>query len=176
MQDKPALARRLAAVVFIDIVGYSKLMERDEQRTHERWMSLRLNVVEPRVKQRLGGVIKSTGDGLLLEFADASAAVAFALDMQRHLASLPSEHGEEPLQLRISANIVNIIPERDDVYGDGVNIAARILAFADPGGIVISASVRTRFCGQLKYQMADLGFLTVKNVERRDPRVQNCAT
>ena len=167
MQDKPALARRLAAVVFIDIVGYSKLMERDEQRTHERWMSLRLNVVEPRVKQRLGGVIKSTGDGLLLEFASASAAVAFALDMQRHLASLPSEHGEEPLQLRISANIVNIIPERDDVYGDGVNIAARILAFADPGGIVISASVEDQICGQLKYQTADLGFLTVKNVERR---------
>jgi adenylate cyclase len=163
----PALLRRLAAVVFIDVVGYTKLMEFDEVGTHQRWMTLRQSEIEPRVKERSGAIVKSTGDGLLLEFPSAREAVDFALDVQRHLASSRSSYETAPLQTRMAANIVDIIPERDDIYGDGVNIAARLLAFADPGGIVISASLEEQVRGQLAYRTADLGFLTVKNVERR---------
>ena len=163
----PALSRRLAAVVFIDVVGYTKLMELDEAGTHQRWMGLRQREIEPRVKSRNGAVVKSTGDGVLIEFPSAREAVGFALDVQRHLASRHGGDDTSPLQIRMAANIVDVIPERDDIYGDGVNIAARLLAFADPGGIVISASLEEQVRGQLAYRTADLGFLTVKNVERR---------
>ena len=154
-------------MVFIDVVGYTKLMELDEAGTHQRWMTLRQSEIEPRVNERSGAVVKSTGDGLLLEFSSAREAVGFALDVQRHLASSGSGDEIAPLQIRMAANIVDAIPERDDIYGDGVNIAARLLAFADPGGIVISASLEEQVRGQLAYRTADLGFLTLKNVERR---------
>ena len=132
--------RRIAATVFIDVVGSSRLMGSDEAGTHERWMSMRTDVIEPRVASSGGEVIKSTGDGLLLEFENPVDAVSFALGMQHHLAEMSSD-GNEALQLRMSANVGDIIAERDDIYGDGVNIASRLQEFAGPGGVVISGTV-----------------------------------
>jgi adenylate cyclase len=158
--------RRIAATVFIDVVGYSRLMGSDEAGTHERWMSMRTDVIEPRVASSGGEVIKSTGDGLLLEFENPVDAVSFALGMQHHLAEMSSD-GDEALQLRMSANVGDIIAERDDIYGDGVNIASRLQEFAGPGGVVISGTVHDQVKEKLRYQAADLGFLTLKNIERR---------
>src|SRR5262249_3485368 len=129
--DKGRPKRRTAATVFIDVVGYSRLMGRDEAGTHRRWMSMRADVIEPRVAERGGEVIKSTGDGLLLEFGSPIDAVGFALDTQRDLAATSLGHAED-LQLRMSANFGDIIAESDDIYGDGVNIAARLQEFAAP--------------------------------------------
>ena len=157
---------RFAAVSFIDVVGYSRLMERDQPGTHRRWMSMRGNVIEPRVELGGGKVIKSTGDGLLLEFENEFSAVNFALGVQHYLGKLASEESE-PLQLRISVNVGDIIAEKDDIYGDGVNIAARLQEFAGSGGVVISGTVHDRARKLLNYHAADLGFLTLKNIEQR---------
>jgi adenylate cyclase len=164
--DKGQPKKRIAATVFIDVVGYSRLMGRDEAGTHRRWMSMRADVIVPRVAARGGEVIKSTGDGLLLEFGSPVSAVSFALDMQRDLAATSPDPTED-LQLRVSANFGDIIVESDDIYGDGVNIAARLQEFAAPGGVVISGTIHDRVKDQLDYQAADLGFLTLKNIERR---------
>lgn len=162
--DERLPTRRIAATIFIDIVGYSRLMGSDESGTHQRWMSMRANVIEPRVVSSGGKVIKSTGDGLLLEFKSPTDAIGFALATQHHLAT---SKGNDTLQMRMSANVGDIIADRDDIYGDGVNIAARLQEFADPGGIVISGAIHDQVKDQSRYHAADLGFLTLKNIERR---------
>ena len=157
---------RFAATIFIDVVGYTRLMGRDQLGTHQRWMSMRTNVIEPRVASGGGKVIKSTGDGLLLEFPDDVSAVKFALTVQLH-QTRAAQDDPEALQLRMSVNVGDIIAERDDIYGDGVNIAARLQEYAGPDGIVISGNVHDRVRERLHYQAADLGFLTLKNIEHR---------
>ena len=157
---------RFAATIFIDVVGYTRLMGRDQLGTHQRWMSMRTNVIEPRVASGGGKVIKSTGDGLLLEFPDDVSAVKFALTVQLH-QTRAAHDDPEALQLRMSVNVGDIIAERDDIYGDGVNIAARLQEYAGPDGIVISGNVHDRVRERLHYQAADLGFLTLKNIEHR---------
>lgn len=127
---------------------------------------MRMDVIEPRVAASGGEVIKSTGDGLLLEFKNPVDAISFALGTQLHLEKLSSEGGN-PLQLRMSANVGDIIAERDDIYGDGINIAARLQEFAGPGGIVVSGAIHDQVKDHLRYQAAELGFLTLKNIERR---------
>jgi class 3 adenylate cyclase/Tfp pilus assembly protein PilF len=164
--DQSRPKRRTAAAVFIDVVGYSRLMGGDEEGTHRRWMSMRTDVIEPRVASNGGEVIKSTGDGLLLEFKSPVDAINFALGTQLHLEKSSSDGGN-PLQLRMSANVGDIIAERDDIYGDGINIAARLQEFAGPGGIVISGAIHDQVKDHLRYQAAELGFLTLKNIERR---------
>jgi class 3 adenylate cyclase/Tfp pilus assembly protein PilF len=164
--DQGRPRRRTAATIFIDVVGYSRLMGSDEEGTHQRWMSMRSDVIEPRVASNAGEVIKSTGDGLLLEFRNPVDAIRFALGMQMHLAE-SSSAGSNPLQLRMSANVGDVIAERDDIYGDGVNIAARLQEFAGPGGVVISGAIHDQVKDHLRYQAADLGLLTLKNIERR---------
>ncbi|MBR0845478.1 hypothetical protein JQ607_35265 [Bradyrhizobium liaoningense] len=156
----------MAATIFIDVVGYSRLMGADEEGTHKRWMAMRADVIEPRVASNGGEVIKSTGDGLLLEFKNPVEAINFALDTQLSLAQLAAGGGN-PLELRMSANVGDVIAERDDIYGDGVNIAARLQEFAGPGGVVISGAIHDEVKDHLRYQAADLGFLTLKNIARR---------
>jgi len=160
------LERRFAAVVFIDIVGYTLLMGGDEAGTHRKWMSVRRRIIEPSVASHDGRVIKSTGDGLLLEFRTAAEGVAFALHLQFQLAQGGADEFRS-LPLRMSVNAGAIIAESDDIYGDGVNIAARLQEFAGPDGIVISGTVHDQVREQQKYHSADLGFLTLKNVEQR---------
>ena len=170
--DGPAEAtyvgRRLAAIAFLDVVNYTRLMERDEQGTHRRWMSLRTQCIEPRALAGNGRVIKSTGDGILIEFASALDAVRFALETQQELlVHARSQNDATKMEIRIAAHLGDIMPEQDDIFGDGVNIAARLLDFADPNGIVVSATIHEQVHHALNYQLVDLGFLTLKNIERR---------
>jgi class 3 adenylate cyclase/tetratricopeptide (TPR) repeat protein len=158
--------QRVAAFVFVDIVGYSRLMGRDQAGTHRRWMALRSDVIEPHVASHGGTVIKSTGDGLLIEFRTSIDAVTFALAVQVDLGKSTIDKGE-PLQLRLSVNVGDIIVERDDIYGDGVNIAARLQELSGPNGVVISWAVHDQAKEHLDYHAVDLGFLTLRNIERR---------
>jgi adenylate cyclase len=164
--EKGRPRRRVAAVVFIDVVGYSRLMGSDEAGTHERWMSMRTEVIEPHVAAKSGEVIKSTGDGLLLEFENSIDAVKFAVGLQLRLAKMSADDSHT-LQLRMSVNVGDIIAEHDDIYGDGVNIAARLQEFAGANGVVISWAVHDELKEKLHYHAAELGFLTLKNIERR---------
>ena len=158
--------RPTAAVVFIDVVGYTRVMELDEQGTHRRWMSIRSDVIGPGVVGGGGRIVKSTGDGFLLTFDSGVEAVEFALEVQRELNTQAVGDNRE-MQIRIAEHFCEIIPEQDDVFGEGVNVAARLLQFADPGGIVISAIVRDQIPSTLQFHLVDLGFLRLKNIERR---------
>jgi len=161
-------SRLRAAVAFIDVVGYTRMMERDEQGTHRRWMTIRSDVIEPGVQVNGGQTVKSTGDGLLLKFNNGLDAVKFALDLQRELEARAVRNKQHnPMHVRISAHYCEIIAEQGDVFGDGVNIAARLLPFANSGGIVISAVVHEQVQAALQFHRFDLGFLTLKNIERR---------
>jgi len=156
--------RRLVAAAFADIVGYSILMARDEIRTHARWMRILNEIIRPRAGQHHGRVVKSTGDGVLVEFADAVDSVNWARDVQRSLA--PHDGDEAlPVALRIGINLGEVIVTADDIYGDSVNLAARLQEHAEPGGIVLSEAVYERARGSIGNSADDLGYLELKHVE-----------
>jgi class 3 adenylate cyclase len=137
--------RRLAAVLVADVVGYSRLMEADETGTLAALKDRRASILEPTVRSHRGRVVKFLGDGVLIEFGSAVNAVAGALELQRRMAE-----ANEPLPatlrivLRIGINLGDVIGEGGDIYGEGVNIAARLEALAEPGGICISGKVLGR--------------------------------
>jgi adenylate cyclase len=156
--------RKLAAIVAADVVGYSRLMGLDEAATLARLKLLRREIVHPAVARHGGTVVKTTGDGWLLEFQSAVEAVEFAVALHREIAA---QDDDRRLQLRIGINLGDIIVEEDgDIYGDGVNVAARIEALADPGGIFISRSVRDQIRDKLPYTLEDRGEHEVKNIAR----------
>src|SRR6266850_8441253 len=144
--ERPSLnrdARRLAAIAFADIVGYSILMAEDEARTHGRWMALLADVIRPSAQQHHGRVVKSTGDGVLAEFPSALDAVEWAREVQDavHRAEVAEGAGLRPIALRIAVHIGDVITTADDIYGDGVNVAARLQEYGQPGGVVLSEAV-----------------------------------
>ena len=131
--------RRLAAVLAADVVGYSRLMGIDEAGTLARLKAMRRDILDPTIAAHSGRVVKLMGDGMLVEFASAVDAVACAIEIQKHVR----EHdavlsGGDPIQVRIGINVGDIIIEGNDIFGDGVNIAARIESIATPGGISLS--------------------------------------
>src|SRR5947208_5300209 len=129
--------RRLAAILAADVAGFSAAMERDEEGTFARVQDLRHVIIEPKIAEHLGRLIKTTGDGFLAEFASPIAATRCALAIQAELASAP-------LRLRIGLNLGDVIIEDSgDVYGEGVNVAARLEALADAGGILISGKIHS---------------------------------
>ncbi|MCZ8099372.1 MAG: adenylate/guanylate cyclase domain-containing protein [Burkholderiales bacterium] len=129
--------RRLAAILAADVVGFSALMERDEEGTVRRVHDLRTSHVDPLLQERRGRLVKTTGDGFLAEFASPIAAVGFAIDLQTGLNRIP-----DGLRLRIGINQGDIIVEEDgDVYGEGVNVAARLEALCEPGGVLVSGKI-----------------------------------
>ena len=132
--------RRLAAILAADVVGFSKLMGQDEEGTLARIRALRRDVIEPKVQEHHGRLVKTTGDGFLVEFASPVEAVRCAVGMQAALTSPEGTHGRpEALQMRIGINLGDIIIEPDgDIYGDGVNVAARLEQLSEPGGVCIS--------------------------------------
>jgi adenylate cyclase len=152
----------------MDLVGYSRLVSADEEGTIARLRVLRREVIQPIVHRHDGRVIKSTGDGVLAEFASAVQAVRCAIDIQRDLSERESERvGDQRLALRIGINLGDVIIEADgDVYGDGVNIAARLEALCEPGGVCISRTVRDQVRDRLQYQFEDRGEHPVKNIPR----------
>src|SRR5499427_932574 len=133
--------RRLAAILAADVVGYSRLMERDEAGTMATLKARRKEVLEPVVARHQGRIFKVTGDGVLVEFGSAVNAVQCAIDLQQEMAAAnDGQPADRSIILRIAVNLGDVIVEGSDLYGDGVNIAARLEGIADPGGILISGS------------------------------------
>ena len=138
-----SIQRRLAAILVADVVGYSRLMGEDDAGTLSRLKALRRDVFEPKLKQHGGRIFKTTGDGALVEFASATEAVRSAIEIQRTLAKRDADVAEgEPITLRIGISLGDVIVEGRDLYGNGVNIAARMEDLAEPGGICISGNVQ----------------------------------
>jgi class 3 adenylate cyclase len=150
--------RRLAAILAADVIGYSRLMERDEDRTLERLKTCRKELVEPLLAEHRGRVFKLVGDGALCEFASVVDAVTCAVLIQQGMAGREEELPEdERVRFRIGVNLGDVIIEGDDIYGDGVNIAARLEQLAEPGGVVISGTAFDQLRGELGRVFVSLG-------------------
>src|ERR1700752_138116 len=135
--------RRLAAILAADVVGYSRLMGADEEGTHERVKAHLVELPDPKIRQHHGRLVKTTGDGILAEFASVVDAVRCAGEIQRAMADRDLDLVEERrLRFRIGVNLGDVIADGDDIYGDGVNIAARLEGLAAPGSICVSGTVR----------------------------------
>ena len=155
--------RRLAAIFAADVVGYSRLTEADELGTHAALIGHRSDAIEPNIAAHEGRVVKTTGDGILAEFGSVIDAVQCAVDIQRLMAQRNSGVAAER---RIGINVGDVIVEDDDIYGDGVNVAARLEGLAEPGGICMSRSARDQIRDKLDLQLEDLGEQEVKNIAR----------
>jgi TolB-like protein/Tfp pilus assembly protein PilF len=161
------LERRLAAILAADVVGYTRLMGADETGTLERLKSLRTELVQPKIAERKGRIVKLMGDGLLAEFPSAVEAVNCAVDLQRSLASYDTDTPDEyRIRLRIGVNLGDVIVEGADIYGDGVNIATRLEALAEPQGICISAGTFDAIDGKVDADFEDFGKQRVKNIAK----------
>ncbi len=159
------MERRLAAILAADIVGYSRLMRADEEGTLARLKALRADLFDPTVAQHHGRVVKTTGDGALVEFGSAVDAVRCAVAVQAGLAEREAgTPGEAAMTLRIGINLGDIIFEDGDIYGDGVNLAARLEGLAEPGGICVAANVHEQVRHKLNLNFEDMGDKTVKNI------------
>ena len=144
--------RRLAAILAADVAGYSRLMGADEEGTHERLKAHLSELVNPSIEKHRGRVVKNTGDGLLAEFPSVVEAVRCAAEIQRGMAERNAETAEDRrIAFRVGVNLGDVIVEQDDIYGDGVNVAARLEALAEPGGICISRMVRDQIRDKLSY-------------------------
>jgi adenylate cyclase len=159
--------RRLAAILAADVAGYSRLMGAEEEDTLERLKALRREVLDPKIAEHRGRIVKTTGDGLLVEFASVVDAVRCAVAVQQ---AMPERNigiaADNRIELRIGINLGDVIVEGDDLYGDGVNIAARIEALADAGGVFVSNTVHDHVRDRLPFVFQDLGEQQVKNIAR----------
>jgi adenylate cyclase len=148
--------RRLTAILPADVAGYSRLMGADEEGTHERLKAHLRELVEPKIAEHRGRVVKITGDGLLAEFPSVVDAVRCAVEVQSRMAernaAIPLERR---IEFRVGVNLGDVIAEREDIFGDGVNVAARLEALAEPGGICISRVVRDQIRDKLPYPFQD---------------------
>ena len=159
--------RRLIAILAADVVAYSRLMGADEEGTLERLKGARRQLFDPKIKEHRGRIVKTTGDGILAEFPSVVDAVRCAVELQRGMVDRNAQTPEdERIIFRIGINLGDIIGDGDDIYGDGVNIAARLEALAQPGGICISRVVRDQIRDKLPYPFEDLGEQNVKNIAR----------
>jgi TolB-like protein len=157
--------RRLAAILAADVVGYSRLMQLDEVGTLAALKNRRTAILQPVVSRHRGRVVKLMGDGVLIEFASAVDAVECAVQLQKAMAAANAETLEDRhIVLRIGINLGDVIIEGSDLYGDGVNIAARLEALADPGSILISAKVREEVASRIAVALENLGEHTLKNI------------
>jgi adenylate cyclase len=162
-----ASTRRLAAILAADVAGYARLMGADEEGTHKRLQAHLQELVNPKIAEHRGRVVKNTGDGLLAEFASVVDAVRSATEIQRGMADREPEAPEERrIRFRIGINLGDVIVEERDIFGDGVNVAARLEALAEPGGICVSRVVRDQVRDRLDYAFEDLGERNVKNIAR----------
>ena len=166
--DVPGPERRLAAVLAADMVGYSRLMEVDERGTLARFKTHRIELIDPAIAKNRGRIIKTTGDGILVEFHSVADAVLCATEIQRRMARRNADVAPARwIQFRIGINLGDVIVEDDDIFGDGVNVAARLQALAEPGGICVSGAVRDQVGHRLdNLEFEDLGDQSVKNITR----------
>jgi len=160
-------SRRLAAILAADVVGYSRLMGADEEGTHERFKAHLVELVDPKIREHHGRIVKTTGDGVLAEFASVVHAVRCAGEIQRSMADRDLDLAEERrLRFRIGVNLGDVIADGGDIYGDGVNIAVRLEGSAEPGSICVSGTVRDHVGDRLPYAFEDMGEQSVKNIAR----------
>jgi TolB-like protein/class 3 adenylate cyclase len=159
--------RRLAAILAADVAGYSRLIEVDEDGTLGRLKALRAEVIDPKIAEHRGRLVKTTGDGLLVEFLSVVDALRCAGEIQ---AALAERNGEAPadrrIEFRIGIHQGDVVVEDGDIFGDGVNVAARLEGLAEPGGICVSARVQEDAAGKLDLAFADMGDQALKNITR----------
>jgi TolB-like protein/Flp pilus assembly protein TadD len=163
----PGLSRKLLTILAADVVGYSRLTEAAEEDTHARLRALRVEIIDPAVVTLRGRIIRNTGDGFLAAFDSTLDAVRCAIEVQRDVAA--SESAESPdrkIIFRMGLNVDDVIIEPEDIYGGGVNIAARLEPFAPPGGIIVSAAVFKQVSTRIDTAADDLGELRLKNISR----------
>ena len=161
------VTRRLAAIFAADMVGYSRLMEADEEGTIARQRAHRKELIDPKIAEYHGRIVKLMGDGMLVEFGSVVDAVRCAVEVQQAMANREEPVPEEQrIRYRIGINLGDIVIDGDDILGDGVNVAARLEAMAEHGGIVISRSARDQIRDKLDLPLEDMGEHEVKNIAR----------
>jgi len=159
--------RRLAAILAADIAGYSRLMGADDEGILRQLKGHRKDLVDPKITEHRGRIVKTTGDGMLVEFVSVVDAVRCAVEIQRGMSERNVEvPAESRIQFRIGINVGDIISDSNDIYGDGVNVAARLEALAEPGGIFVSRNVYDQVRDKLSFSFEDMGEQTVKNIAR----------
>jgi adenylate cyclase len=162
-----ASTRRLTAILAADVAGYSRLMGVDEEGTHERLKAHLRELIDPKIEEHRGHIVKNTGDGMLAEFASVVDAVRCAAQVQRGMIDRePEVPNERQIKFRIGVNLGDVIADGGDIFGDGVNVAARLEALAEPGGICVSRVVRYQVRDKLPYSFEDRGEQNVKNIAR----------
>ena len=159
------MERRLAAVLAADIAGYSRLMGRDEEHTLAQLKSFRKTLVDPGIAAHRGRIVKTTGDGMLVEFASAVDAARCAVEIQRAMIQRNADVPPElRIEFRIGIHVGDIIIDDNDIFGDGVNIAARLEGIAEPGGVCISDDAHRQIRGKIDIAFDDIGEQTLKNI------------
>jgi len=167
-EERPVrVERRLSAILAADVAGYSRLMHHDEETTHAKLTALLADAVEPSIDEHGGRVVKNTGDGFLADFPSAVQAVRAAVQFQTRIKELTIGDAEDRrIALRVGVNIGDVIVEPHDIFGDGVNVAARLESIAEPGGICISSSAYDQVRGKVGVEFTDLGEQNLKNIAR----------
>src|SRR6266850_2930833 len=164
---KQPVERRLAAILAADVAGYSRRIGEDEEGTLAALKAIRRELGDPKIKEHRGRIVKTTGDGLLVEFASVVDAVRCAVDVQREMAErnagVPADNR---IEFRMGINLGDIIIDEGDIFGDGVNVAARLETLAEPGGICVSRVVRDQVRDKLDLSFEDRGEQQVKNIAR----------
>jgi TolB-like protein/class 3 adenylate cyclase len=159
--------RRLAAILAADVAGYSRLMGADEEGTHERLRAHLREVVDPKIKEHRARIVKNTGDGFLAEFPSVVDSVRCAVEVQREIAQRNADVPTgERIEFRVGINLGDVIVEGGDIFGDGVNVAARLEGLSEPGGICVSRVVRDQVRDKLDLAFEDMGEQQVKNIAR----------
>jgi adenylate cyclase len=165
--DEARVERRLAAILAADVAGYSQLMGVDEEGTLRHLKVHRKELVDPKITEHRGRIVKTTGDGMLVEFVSVVDAVRCAVDIQRDMGERNADvPAESCIQFRVGINVGDIISDDNDIYGDGVNVAARLEALAEPNGIMVSRNVYDQVRDKLSFGFEDMGEQTVKNIAR----------
>src|SRR5215813_4035639 len=162
-----ASTRRLAAILAADVAGYSRLMGSDEEGTLERFKAHLVELVDPKIREHHGRVVKNTGDGVLAEFVSVVDAVRCAIEVQAGMTERnAAASADHRIEFRIGIHQGDVVIEDHDIFGDAVNIAARLEALAEPGGICVSARVRGDAAGKLDLVFEDMGQQQLKNIAR----------
>src|SRR5271167_3811880 len=159
------IERRLAAILAADVAGYSRLMAVDEEGTLAALKACRRELIDPKMAEHRGRIVKTTGDGALVEFASAVDAVRCAMEIQRAMAERNTAIPEDRrIEFRFGINVGDIIIDEGDIYGDGVNIAARVESLARPGSICLSENAYKQIKGKLALDVSDMGEQQLKNI------------
>src|SRR6516164_2166798 len=166
VQERPVrVERRLSAILAADVAGYSRLMHNDEEGTHAKLAALLADGVAPAISEHGGRIVKNTGDGFLAEFPSAVEAVRAAVQFQARIKELTiAEPEDRRIGFRVGINVGDVIVEPNDIFGDGVNIAARLESIAEPSGICISSAAYDYVRGKIGVEFADLGEQNLKNI------------